>query len=87
MSIKYLDISFIEEFQKGVGQLPKQLINPRKKKSSNKRDMTTKNIPKLNRGIRNLPQKNLGAVVKVIKKRGILYKQNKEKLQLDNRQY
>lgn len=45
--------------------------------------MTTKNIQKLNRGIRNLPQKNLGAVVKVIKKRGILYKQNKEKLQLD----
>lgn len=43
----------------------------RKKKPSNKRDMTTEEIQKLNRGLENLPQEELGAVAEIIKKRGV----------------
>ncbi|KAH0753150.1 hypothetical protein KY290_004693 [Solanum tuberosum] len=47
---------------------------------SSKRDMTTEEIGKLNRG---LPEKELGAVAEMIKKRGIPYKQNNGELELD----
>ncbi|KAH0688540.1 hypothetical protein KY285_018019 [Solanum tuberosum] len=46
----------------------------RKKKPSNKKDMTTEEIQKLNRGLDNLPKKELGAVAEIIKKRGAPYK-------------
>uniref|UniRef100_A0A3Q7FVN0 NET domain-containing protein n=1 Tax=Solanum lycopersicum TaxID=4081 RepID=A0A3Q7FVN0_SOLLC len=55
----------------------------RKENPSNKRDMETEEIQKLNRGLENLPQKELYVVAKIIKKRGVPQKQNNEKLQLD----
>ncbi|KAG5618844.1 hypothetical protein H5410_018668 [Solanum commersonii] len=48
--------------------------HPRKKKPSNKRDIMIEEIQKLNRGLDNLPKKELGAVAEIIKKRGVPYK-------------
>ncbi|KAK4735826.1 hypothetical protein R3W88_010087 [Solanum pinnatisectum] len=45
----------------------------RKKKPSNKRDMTTEEIQKLYRDLENLPKKELGAIAEIIKKRGVPY--------------
>ncbi|KAG5579024.1 hypothetical protein H5410_049651 [Solanum commersonii] len=53
--------------------------DPRKKK----REMTIEEIQKLNRGLENLPEEELGAVAEMIKKRGVPYKQNNGELQLD----
>ncbi|KAH0721981.1 hypothetical protein KY289_005025 [Solanum tuberosum] len=53
--------------------------DPRKKK----REMTIEEIQKLNRGLENLPEEELGAVAEMIKKRGVPYKQNNGELELD----
>ncbi|KAK4723477.1 hypothetical protein R3W88_026256 [Solanum pinnatisectum] len=50
---------------------------------SSKRDMTTEEIGKLNRGLENLPEEELGAVAEIIKKKGVPYKQNNGELELD----
>ncbi|WMV48907.1 hypothetical protein MTR67_042292 [Solanum verrucosum] len=71
-------IPFVDALRQGR-ILEREGADPRKKK----REMTIEEIEKLNRGLENLPEEELGAVAEMIKKRGIPYKQNNGELELD----